>query len=82
MAKINPLTAGNGLWHIAQMTQKAISALVAHMKRAELSDTAIAGILDVDRTLVWRWRNGQRMPTLDSIRKIAKVTGKSINTLI
>ena len=41
-------------------------------------DRKFSRLLGVNLVTVWRWRNGQRSPTLDTIRKITLVTGGEV----
>lgn len=76
------LTLGGTMPYKGGMTKKAIKALAAYQSTNDLTDTATAAALGRDRVLLWRWQNGTRKPSLDSLRRISKLTGKPLIDLL
>lgn len=51
-------------------------------ERGALDEAARAELVDVDRTTLWRWRNGRQTPTLAQAVDIAERFGISVEELI
>ena len=50
--------------------------------RGALDDTARGKLVGVDRTTIWRWRNGRQFPSLDVVARIADQFGLPVEHLI
>lgn len=50
--------------------------------KRKLSREEFAGMLGVLPHTVWRWESGERNPSLDMLRRIAKIFEKPIDYLI
>jgi transcriptional regulator with XRE-family HTH domain len=60
----------------------AVHPLETYRKDKALSRSAVATLFDVDRTTIWRWENGTRIPDRDQLRKVAAITGAPIDDLL
>lgn len=61
---------------ISKKTQKAIKDAV---KEAGYTHEAFAQKIGVGKTMISQWVSGARNPSLKSLQKIAKATGKPLN---
>lgn len=55
--------------------------LIVLRDRAELSQQALADLLDVSRQAVTRWESGTTVPTTDNLMSLAKLYGVSLDWL-
>lgn len=65
---------------IRPMTTK--HPLERYRKRKKLSRGALADEIGVDRTTIWRWENGTRVPDRSQLAKVAAVTGASFKEIL
>ena len=52
------------------------------MKRTNVSSLALSKIIGVRDTTVLRWRNGERLPTVDKLRNLCQYFDVSADYLI
>lgn len=57
-------------------------ALIAYMDRTGFGPTEVADTLKVDRTLIWRWSQGYRVPNRENVKRIAKLTNLPLAALL
>lgn len=60
------------------MLGKAIAAL---RKKRNLTQTALAEILDVSNKVIWKWENGRSYPDISLIPRLANALGVSLDNL-
>ncbi len=52
------------------------------MEANDLSCAEVAERIGAERTGVWRWLNGERIPNTESIKAISAMTHKPVETLL
>ena len=69
--------AGRGRQHKAR-PEGIRQAMTAARIQAGLTQAQLAELMCTHRTVVGKWENGQKHPTLTTLEKIAEVTGRRL----
>ena len=70
------------LYTAGMAKDKAVRALEAYMYETGLGPTEVGMVLDVDRTLIWKWGRGERRPNRKNVIGIAELTKRPVAELL
>lgn len=73
---------GNTVWSTVRYYCSASSKLLAHRRKAMMSQTEVAEKIGVTQKDISRWETGAVTPSVESLKKLADVYGVTVDELI